>query len=85
MLTILHRGILFFSLFTTVLDTRRFIMSLDKAIKYGKERRKEYRGGKSFDKDCRNHGACEICLSNRTIQTKKMLEEAKSKLREGEQ
>ena len=42
-------------------------MSLDKAIKYGKEHRKEYRGGKSFDKECRNHGACEICLSNRTI------------------
>ena len=38
-------------------------MSLDKAIEYGKEHRRPYRGGKSFDKDCRNHGACEICLS----------------------
>lgn len=60
-------------------------MSLDKSIQSGKEHRKLYRGGKSFDKDCRNHGACEICLSNRTIQTQKLLIKAKSQLREGEQ
>lgn len=57
-------------------------MSLDKAIEYGKEHRRPYRGGKSFDKDCRNHGACEICLSNRTIREQKQKQEAKSKIRE---
>ena len=41
-------------------------MSLDKAIKYGKEHRKEYKGAKSVDKMCRNHGGCEWCLENRT-------------------
>lgn len=48
-------------------------MSLDKAIFYGKEHRKPYRGSKAFDKSCRNHGnhghgpgnQCPWCLSNR--------------------
>ena len=40
-------------------------MSLDKAIKHGKEKRKEYRGSKSFDRSCRNHGHCSYCQSNR--------------------
>jgi hypothetical protein len=40
-------------------------MSLDKAIFYGKEKRKPYRGSKRFDRSCRNHGGCEYCLSNR--------------------
>lgn len=40
-------------------------MSLEKAIKYGKEKRKEYRGSKRFDHSCRNHGNCGYCQSNR--------------------
>lgn len=40
-------------------------MSLDKAIKHGKEHRKPYRGGKAIDPECRNHGGCPACLSNR--------------------
>lgn len=40
-------------------------MSLDKAIKHGKEHRKPYYGSKSFDKSCRNHGGCEWCEENR--------------------
>ncbi len=32
-------------------------MSLDKAIKHGKEKRKQYRGSKAFDPTCRNHGS----------------------------
>ena len=60
-------------------------MSFDKAIEHKKEHRRQYRGGKLIDKNCRNHGACEWCLSNRTIATKKKLEEAKSKVCEGEQ
>lgn len=40
-------------------------MSLDKAIKYGKEHRKEYTGGKAFARSCRNHGTCSFCEGNR--------------------
>lgn len=40
-------------------------MSLDKAIKHGKEKRKPYRGSKAFDPHCRNHGLCEWCKGNR--------------------
>lgn len=40
-------------------------MALDKAIKYGKERRKPYSKSKAIDRTCRNHGSCEWCKSNR--------------------
>lgn len=40
-------------------------MSLDKAIRYGKEKRKPYRGSKAVDRTCRNHGECEWCKENR--------------------
>ena len=40
-------------------------MSLDKAIKYGKEKRKPYRKAKAVDKWCRNHGNCEWCKNGR--------------------
>ena len=40
-------------------------MSLNKAIKYGKERRKAYRGAKAVDRTCRNHGSCPYCRENR--------------------
>jgi len=50
-------------------------MSLEKAIKYGKEHRKPYRGSKRFDKSCRNHGGglahqCPYCLGNKEHSTK---------------
>lgn len=40
-------------------------MSLDKAIRHGKEHRKPYRGGKAVSKRCRNHGGCYWCEGNR--------------------
>jgi hypothetical protein len=40
-------------------------VSLDKAIKSGKERRKPYRKAKAVDKTCRNHGGCPYCEGNR--------------------
>lgn len=46
-------------------------MSLDKAIKSGKEHRKAYRGGKAVDGTCRNHGSCPYCKGNRLYQFKK--------------
>ena len=46
-------------------------MSLDKAIKYGKEHRKEYRGAKAIYCSCRNHGSCSWCEANRRYQALK--------------
>ena len=41
-------------------------MALDKGIKYGKEKRKEYRKiAQQIDKSCRCHGGCPWCLGNR--------------------
>lgn len=40
-------------------------MSLDKAIKHGKEHRKPYTGSKAIDCTCRNHGSCPWCEENR--------------------
>ncbi len=40
-------------------------MSLDQAIKHGKEHRKPYRRSKAIDKTCRNHGSCPYCEQNR--------------------
>lgn len=40
-------------------------MSLDKAIKSGKEHRKPYRKSKRIDASCRNHGNCPYCKQNR--------------------
>lgn len=47
-------------------------MSLDKAIKSGKEHRKSYRGSKAFDPSCAK-GTCPACLSNKMHSTKKRL------------
>lgn len=48
-------------------------MSLDKAIKSGKEYRKPYRKAKSIDSSCRNHGICPHCQGNRMIKNIKRL------------
>ncbi len=40
-------------------------MSLEKAIRHGKERRKQFRGSRSFDSTCRNHGSCSWCAAGR--------------------
>jgi hypothetical protein len=51
---------------------RRLNLSmLDKAIRYGKEKRKPYRNSKSFDRTCRNHGSCPYCENNRTYHNRK--------------
>jgi hypothetical protein len=46
-------------------------MSLGKAIKHGKEKRKIYRGSKAFDRSCRNHGGCPWCEEGRMHSTNK--------------
>lgn len=41
-------------------------MSLDKAIKHGKEHRKSFEGtNKQYCASCRNHGNCSFCKGNR--------------------
>ena len=52
-------------------------MSLDKAIKHGKEHRKPYRRAKAVDATCRNHGTCKYCEGNRTYQARKEMERMK--------
>lgn len=54
-------------------------MSLNKAIKHGKEHRKPYTGGKAVSCGCRNHGTCNWCLKNRIHKYEKELDKAKSK------
>jgi len=49
-------------------------MSLDKAIKHGKEHRKEYVGCEYIDPSCRPHGGCDWCKGNRLYQAKKRWE-----------
>lgn len=56
-------------------------MSLEQSIKYGKEKREQYRNAKSFDSSCRNHGGCGYCESNRTIGFKKLIEKSKESLK----
>lgn len=43
-------------------------MSLDKAIQFGKEYRKSYKGAKAIDRSCRNHRSCAYCRDNRLYQ-----------------
>lgn len=57
-------------------------MSLDQAIKHGKEHRKPYRYAKAVDTSCRNHGDCPYCKSNRTIQKQKIQQKAKDAIAE---
>lgn len=53
------------------------IMGLEKAIKYKKEKRKPYRGGKAVSKSCRNHGGCDYCEEGRLHNSEKRKEKAK--------
>lgn len=47
-------------------------MSFDKAIQYGKTKRKQYKKlAPRIDKTCRCHGSCEYCQRNRMYQINK--------------
>ena len=60
-------------------------MSLDKAIKHGKEKRKPYRDSRQFDRHCCNHGNCDWCNDNRLYQRTKEEQKANSKIKEESQ
>lgn len=57
-------------------------MSLDKAIKSGKEHRKPYRRGKAIDPWCRNNKGCQSCESNRFHADRKREMSAKEQMDE---
>ena len=59
-------------------------MSLDKAIKHGKEYRKPYRKAKLVDHSCRNHGSCLWCKGNRLHKSQVLEHVAKDKIMESE-
>lgn len=50
-------------------------MSLNKAIKHGKEHRKAYKGAKAISKQCYNHGNCQYCRNNRLQKLNKLREQ----------
>ena len=55
-------------------------MGLEKAIKSGKEHRRQYGThgdfAKAVDKMCRNHGGCFWCQKNRSYNTRKRKQKA---------
>lgn len=55
-------------------------MTLDKSIAHGKEHRKPYRGSKSFDRTCRNHGSCAWCRDNRLHGNKVRMDRARRQI-----
>ena len=63
-------------------------MSLNKAILYGKEHRKPYRGFggriiiEKAASSCRNHGSCPYCRGNRLHNRYKTDEDSKLKIKE---
>lgn len=58
------------------------LSGLSRAIKSGKEHRKEYRGAKAIDCSCRNHGTCEWCKNNRLYASNRKIEAAEQKYKE---
>lgn len=50
-------------------------MSLDKAIKHGKEKRKPYRGSQAVDATCRPGGSCPHCKRGRQHKNKRRMKE----------
>lgn len=58
-------------------------MALDKAIQYGKEKRKPYRKkAQQVDPSCRCHGGCEWCLGNRMYRYNKIKEKMEQEEKE---
>ena len=55
-------------------------MSLDKAIKHGKEKRKPYYGCKAFDATCRNHGSDAYMVNSRLHNRTKAEQKANAQL-----
>lgn len=59
-------------------------MSLDKAIKHGKEKRRPYRKSKAVCYACRNHGSCPYCKRGRLFNQRKVNQNATADLKDAE-
>lgn len=59
-------------------------MALDKAIRNGREHRKEYYGSKAIDRSCRNHGGCPWCEENRQYKNLKRMQAMIDRMKERE-
>lgn len=59
-------------------------MALDKAIRNGREHRKEYYGSKAIDRSCRNHGGCPWCEENRQYKNLKRMQSMIDRMKERE-
>ena len=61
-------------------------MSLDKAIKHGKEKRQQYRKrtSKSVSNSCRNHGGCPRCVNSRLRKYRAHEQDARDQISEYE-
>lgn len=57
-------------------------MSLDKAIKHKKEKRKAFTGAKAVDATCRNHGSCPHCMNSRLFKRRKAERSANEQLKD---
>lgn len=57
-------------------------MSLDKAIRHGKEWRQGYRDSRRFDASCRNHGSCPRCRQGRLYARRKAESAARAAIQE---
>lgn len=57
-------------------------MTLDKAIKHGKEHRKKYHRSQAIDATCRPGGGCPYCERNRQHSTKKRKLSADEQIKE---
>lgn len=55
-------------------------MAFDKAIRYGKTKRKPYRDSRRFDSRCRNNGRCGYCRGNRLHSVRIRQESAQSQI-----
>ena len=60
------------------------IMSFEKAIEHGKEKRKPYYGSKRIDTTCRNNGSCPYCAKGREYSSNKRKEKLKDMVSEYE-
>ena len=58
---------------------RETLMSLEKAIEHGKEKRKPYHGAKAVDKSCRNHGGDPWDEANRLVQARREADRMKAR------
>lgn len=69
-------------LFAEAIEGGVSYMGLEKAIASGQEHRRPYHGAKAVCFNCRNHGTCDYCKSNRLHSTRRREAAADTQQRE---